>query len=97
MLSPRTSPTNILSSKSQLSAASDRLWIRLRSTARSPYGTLLYFGSRVSAPEQNPEKTGRGHQKGREYTVKIGHKIFRSDDPKALVKLAVAARRNSCS
>jgi hypothetical protein len=97
MLSARTSPRNILSSKGQLSAASDRLWIRLRSTARSPYGTLLYFGSRASAPAQSSEKAGRGHQKGREYTVKIGHKVFRSDDPKALVKLAVAARRHSRS
>lgn len=76
------------------SSAGEDGWIRLRSTTRSPYGTLLNFGNAASPPAEKPvDKPEVRKRESPEYTVKVGQQIFRSNDPKTLVKLAVAARR----
>jgi hypothetical protein len=77
------------------SSARGNGWIRLRSTARSPYGTLLNFGNAESPPAEEPaDEPELQKDESPEYTVKVGQQIFRSNDPKTLVKLAVAARRS---
>jgi hypothetical protein len=44
---------------------------------------------RIGISEIHTERTS-----DRKYTVRVGKKIFAGDDPKALLKLAVAARRS---
>lgn len=82
------------SSQGASSSAVENGWIRLRSTARSPYGTLLNFGNVESPATEKPAGEPEVQKReSPEYTVKVGQQIFRSTDPKTLVKLAVAARR----
>ena len=74
-------------SKSRLACEN---WVRLEGTGSSPYGSLICFDS---ADRTTPSPTPREP----EYLIKVGRKIFKGNDHKKLVRLAVAARRKSHS